>query len=127
MKTTELNKPYKAENEQVVTKAVIKAAEIFGLDQHTLGNILGLSASSVSALLGGTYRLCGKKKEFELGLEFIRLFRAVDSLTGGNDISNRSWIFTHNTELGGRPIDIIKTSSGLIETVSYVNMYRRKY
>ncbi len=107
----------------VVVKALLRAGEILDLRQSDLGEIIGLSAASMSRLAKGDGRLTGKS--FELSLLFLRLFRSLDAITGGDDAASRSWLRGPNTALGqAAPLERIKSIEGLIDVVGYVDARR---
>lgn len=112
--------------EHVLSKAVIRAAEHLDIPGKTLSEIIGLSEATVSRMKSGQYHLAGADKSFELAALFVRLFRSLDAITGGDDESSRSWLRSENTVLHARPIDLIQTIRGLTETVMYVDSRRAK-
>lgn len=110
----------------VLSKAVVRAAEILGLKQTTLAKILGLSAASVSRLYAGQYRLDPNGKEWELATLLIRLYRGLDALMASDEAALRAWMNNQNNELDAIPTVLIKHVSGLVTTVSYVDAYRAR-
>jgi len=114
------------DDEQVLTVAVARAADLWKLTNETLGRIIGVSSPTASRIRSGQKRLLRDTKPFELGQYFIRLFRSLDALTGSDDESAISWLTTENRDLGGRPIDRIKTVKGLTEVSNYVDDFRAK-
>jgi uncharacterized protein (DUF2384 family) len=64
------------------------------------------------------------KKEWELAALFVRLFRSLDALIGSNDAAARTWLGGSNTGLSGRPIDLIRTTEGLVRVVQYLDAAR---
>jgi len=112
--------------ELVLSKAVVRAAEHLDISGKVLAEILGLSEATVSRMRSGQYLLAGADKSFELAALFVRLFRSLDAITGGDDESSRSWLRSENTVLRARPIDFIQTIRGLTETVMYVDSRRAK-
>jgi len=114
------------DDEQVLTVAVARAADLWKLTNETLGRIIGVSSPTASRIRSGQKRLLRDTKPFELGQYFIRLFRSLDALTGSDDESAISWLTTVNRDLGGRPIDRIKTVKGLTEVSNYVDDFRAK-
>jgi hypothetical protein len=108
----------------VVTKAVLRAAEHLGLPNRNLARIVGLSESSVSRMGKGTFSVSAGDKAFELGLLFIRLFRALDSIAGGDEAVARAWLRNDNNALGGAPIALIETVPGLVNVLAYLDARR---
>lgn len=112
--------------ERVLSKAVIRAAERLDISGKVLSEILGLSEATVSRMKSGQYHLAGADKSFELAALFVRLFRSLDAITGGDEHASRSWLRSPNTVLRARPIDLIRSVRGLMETVMYVDSRRAK-
>jgi hypothetical protein len=110
----------------VVTKAVMRAAERLGLPNRTLSRILGVSEATVSRMGAGTYLLKTGDKPFELALMFLRLFRALDSLSGGDEQTARAWLRNDNQGLGGVPAALIESISGMINVLGYLDGHRAR-
>lgn len=109
---------------RVVAKAVVNAAERLGLSAQTLAQVVGLSSASVSRMKSGSLSLQPGTKPFELSLLLIRLFRSLDAITGGDGDVTTRWMRGENTALGGRPADMIKTISGLMNVLAYLDARR---
>ena len=110
----------------LVGKAVQRIAEFWNLTNEGLGEILGLSDSTVSRLRNGNWHFQPGTKSFELAQYLMRLFRSLDSLLGSDDLAARSWLVSENRELGGRPIDLIQSIRGLSDVADYVDDYRAR-
>lgn len=110
--------------ESVLSKSVVRAADVLSLPNNVLARILGLSESTVSRLKKGTYTLKRHDKEFELAQIFVRLFRSLDAITGGNDETSRSWLASENVALRGKPIELMQSIPGLMSTLAYVDSRR---
>ncbi len=107
----------------VVAKAALAAADRLGLTNRHLAAVIGLSEASVSRM----HRSRGvdpRSKEGELALMFIRLFRSLDALMGGDDRQARDWLFAMNDHLSGVPADRIRTVEGLVDVVQYLDAMR---
>ena len=113
-----------AEPRRVLTGAVMRASSLLEITQSSLAHILGLSPSTVSRMANGTYLLDADKKEWELGALFVRLFRSLDALIGANDAAARSWLNGQNRGLAGRPIDLIRSTEGLVRVLQYLDSAR---
>lgn len=108
----------------VVTKAVVNAAERLGLSARALASVLGVSEASVSRMKRLDFRLERGTKPFELALLFIRIFRSLDAIAGGDEAVARAWLRNTNTALGGVPADKIATVSGLTDVLAYLDARR---
>lgn len=110
----------------VLSKAVARAADLWKLTNETLGDILGVSASTASRLRAGAWKLEPKTKPFELAQYFVRLFRSLDSVVGSDDEAAASWLGAANVDLNGRPIELILSIKGLTEVANYVDDFRAR-
>lgn len=107
----------------VLTKAVLAAARRLGLRNRELAGILGASEASVSRLSSGR-AIKPASKEGELALLFLRLFRSLDALVGGEEAKARAWLHADNTHVGGVPAERIKRVEGLVDVVQYLDAMR---
>src|SRR6478609_7400277 len=107
----------------VLTKATLAAAERLGLRNRQLAAVIGSSEASVSRLRSGR-ALEPESKEGELALLFLRLYRSLDALVGGDDAKARLWLHAANDHLGGVPDERIRTVEGLVDVVQYLDAMR---
>ena len=110
----------------LVTKAVMRAAARVAVSNRSLARILGLSEATVSRMGAGTYQLKTGDKAFELALMFLRLFRALDSLSGGDEQTSRAWLRNDNLALGGVPEALIESLAGMINVIGYLDARRAR-
>jgi Protein of unknown function (DUF2384) len=108
----------------VATKAVLRAAGRLGVSNKALGRIIGVSEATVSRMGSGSYALAAGDKPFELAVLFIRLFRALDAIADGDEAVASAWLRNENVALGGTPIALIQTVSGLIHVLGYLDARR---
>src|SRR5215471_2848998 len=92
----------------VLAQAVLAAAEQLGLRNRHLAAVIGSSEASVSRLQHGR-GLDPESKEGELALLFLRVYRSLDALVGGDDDKAKSWLHAENDHIGGVPADRIQT------------------
>jgi hypothetical protein len=109
---------------RVLGTAVARIAESWRLTNEQLGAILGLSPATASRLRSGIFLMEPQSKAFELGQYLLRLFRGLDALMGSDDEASISWLKAPNLDLAGRPLDLIRTISGLSEVTHYVDDFR---
>ena len=107
----------------VLTGAVLAAAERLGVRPRQLAPVLGLSEASVSRMRGGR-GIDPASKEGELALLFVRLFRSLDAIVGGDDAKARAWLHAGNHHLRGIPAERIRTVEGLVDVVQYLDAMR---
>jgi hypothetical protein len=108
----------------LVAKAAVRAAARLDIANKELARILGLSEASISRMARGAFDLVPEQKPFELALLFVRLYRSLDSIAGGDVAVARGWLRAENTALGGAPLARIVTIPGLMETIAYLDARR---
>lgn len=113
----------KPEQARVLAKAVLSAAERLGLRSRYLATVIGSSEASVSRLQHGR-GLDPDTKEGELALLFLRLYRSLDALVGGDDAKARLWLHAENDHVAGVPAERICTVEGLVDVVQYLDAMR---
>jgi Protein of unknown function (DUF2384) len=102
------------EKAAVVAKAALRAA----------GQLIGLSEASMSRAARGAFQLDPDGKPFELALLFVRLFRSLDAIVGGDAPTAAAWLRADNLALGAKPIDLIQRVPGLIDVIAYLDARR---
>ncbi|SMC96550.1 MbcA/ParS/Xre antitoxin family protein [Rhizobium sp. RU36D] len=107
-----------------VSKAVIAAADRLGVSARQLAGVLGLSEASISRMKKREFQLERGTKPFELALIFIRLFRSLDAITGGDEAVAQQWLRSPNTALAGVPLDKISSISGITDVLAYLDARR---
>jgi hypothetical protein len=117
-------RPAAASDDAVVTRAVLRAAERLDLSNKVVARVLGLSEASVSRMGSGAYLVKPGDKAFDLALLFVRLFRSLDAITGGDEQTARAWLRSDNLALGGTPITLVESVAGLMTVVGYLDARR---
>jgi transcriptional regulator with XRE-family HTH domain len=107
----------------VLTKATIRASERLGLSQKVLSNVIGVSATVVSRMKNGEHTI-SRGKSFELAALFVRLYRSLDAIVGGDEAAARKWMKSDNLALRGAPIDLIQKVYGLTHVIQYLDSRR---
>jgi hypothetical protein len=107
----------------VLAKAVLSAASRLGLRNKRLAAILGASEASISRLQAGR-GIAPESKEGQLALLFLRLYRSLDALVGGDDRRASDWLHAPNDHLGGVPADRLSEVQGLVDVVEYLDAVR---
>ena len=109
---------------RVLTQAAARAAARLGLTQKDLAALLGVSPSTVSRF--AQRPLDPRSKEGELAVLFVRLYRSLDALVGGNAEACRRWFHAHNHHLEGTPADLVQSVTGLVHVIEYLDAMRGK-
>lgn len=108
----------------VLAKATARASELLGLSGAALSRIIGVSEPTVSRILQSDRPLDPNKKEGELALLLVRVFRSLDALVGTDDQKRIAWMKGHNKALGGVPMQLIERADGLVATLNYLDGMR---
>jgi DNA-binding XRE family transcriptional regulator len=108
----------------VASKAVLRAAARLGLSNKTLAKIIGVSEATVSRMGAGSYQLTRGDKPFELALLFVRVFRSLDAIAGGDEAVATAWLRSENLALGGTPLTLIQSVPGLVHVLAYLDARR---
>jgi transcriptional regulator with XRE-family HTH domain len=116
--------PSEASDSALVTKAAARAADKLGVSNKALAGIIGVSEATVSRMKNGKHDLATGSKPFQLALLLVRLYRSLDALIGGDDVAARAWLSSTNTVLGGAPIELIQSVSGLMNVIQYLDARR---
>jgi hypothetical protein len=116
--------PVPSQEARVVTTAVMRAADRLRIRNNVLCRIIGLSEPTISRMRKGRYLIDPDSKSFELALLFVRLFRSLDAVVGGDEAVAADWLVNTNTALGGKPIERIQTVSGLVSVIAYLDSRR---
>ena len=110
---------------EVLTQAVRRAIELLNLNQGEVSQVLGISAASMSRFARGRLIDPGTK-EGELALMFLRVFRSLDALVGGDMQAAQAWLRAENAHLDGIPAELIRRIDGLVRVVDYLDAMRGK-
>ncbi|MEO5813545.1 MAG: antitoxin Xre-like helix-turn-helix domain-containing protein [Rhodanobacter sp.] len=108
----------------VLTKAVVHAAELLGLKDAELAQVIGVSAPTVSRCRHGEAEIDPERKTGELALLLVRLFRSLDPLVGSDTEKRKAWMHTKNHALGAVPATLIRNPEGLVGTLAYLDGIR---
>jgi uncharacterized protein (DUF2384 family) len=108
----------------LIAKALVRAAEKLQVSNKALSRIIGVSEATVSRMKKGEYPLESGQKPFQLAVLFVRLYRSLDALTGGDDEVSAKWLSNPNTALDGTPIELVQSVSGLVNVISYLDARR---
>jgi len=108
----------------VLTKAVLRAAAHLGMTNKLLATVIGVSEATVSRMRSGDYTLQRGQKSFELAVLFLRFYRSLDAIVGGDQEVARAWLKNPNTALDSEPLTLIQTVSGLMNALHYLDARR---
>lgn len=116
-----LNTVAQPDSRRVLATALVNAGKELGLTQQDLGQVIGRDRTALSR--GG---LDPDSKSGELALLFVRAYRALFALTGGDREAMRHWFQTGNLHTGGVPCEQVRSVQGLMQVVEYLDAIRGK-
>jgi hypothetical protein len=111
---------------RVLSRAMLRAADVLEIPRAQLADVIGLSAPTVSRIASGQKTLDPDSKPWQLAALFVRLFRSLDAIVGSDDEAARAWLRSENLALGGVPLDLIYDPAGLVRTVDYLDAARAR-
>jgi len=120
MTTATLTRPATSDK-ALLAKALLNAGKAFGLTQTELAEIVGRNRTGL--VRDG---IDPASKAGELALLFIRLYRSVYALTGGEPENMQHWLNTENRYFGAVPRQLIKSAEGLVRVNHYLDAMRGK-
>jgi hypothetical protein len=109
---------------RVVSQALLRAADSLALTAAELARIIGASEASLSRVRHHTRDIALDSKEGELGLLFLRVFRSLDALLGGDQEHARAWLRAQNDHLRGVPLERMYKVEGLVDVAEYLDALR---
>lgn len=106
-------------------KATLRAADWLDLSPAQLGGIIGVDRSTISRW-SKKQALNPQSKSGQLALGFLRVYRALFALNGGDRDNMRHWLNSDNLHLHDKPIDLMMDPLGLAEVVGYLDAIRAR-
>lgn len=108
----------------VLMSAFNKACEELSISRQDKSKILGVDVSTLhrKASVG----FSPQSKTGELQLHFIRLYRSLFAIAGGDPEFMQHWYTTQNKALNGTPMTLCKTIQGLLSVNQYLDAMRGK-
>lgn len=110
-------------NPAMLTKAVLRAGELFGL-AHALPDIIGLTSAEWSKIANGERLLDPSAPEWQAATRFAGTFRALLTLAGSTD-SARTWLATPHQTLGDAPAALLRTPEGQERVYRYLDAVQK--
>lgn len=116
-----------SDRQRVLTKAVAEAAGRLQMGPSEIKSVIGTSQPTASRLLNGKYSIPDGSKQWELSAHFVRLYRSLSSVVGGNDELARAWLKSPNQAFKGQPpLAAIKRIDGLLYACEYLDAHRAR-
>ena len=109
---------------ELVTAAFVVAGRELGLSLALMAAIIGVSSSTMKNFSRGAATIASTKDQ-ELSLGFIRVYRALFAILGGNQEQMRYWMKTPNRHFNNQvPTDLAGNYQGLAELNVYLDAMR---
>ena len=108
----------------VLMKAFSNACLALAVSNNESSHILGVNASTLSR--NATKGFSPDSKTGELQLHFIRLYRSLYAIAGGDQDFMKHWFRTDNSALGGIPAQLCTSILGLLTATEYLDAMRGK-
>jgi len=118
--------PHGEDGARVLSRAFERAAAVHGLARTAQASMLGVSEASLSRLAHGARTIDPQSKEGELALLYLRAWRSLDALCGGDGPKSRAWMHAENDHLGGKPVELVQSVTGLVHVLEYLDAMRGK-
>ncbi len=115
---------YQPDAAAVLILAFNNACRELAVSKFIAGKIIGVNASTLARNTGKGF--APESKTGELCLHFIRLYRSLSALSGGDNRFMRHWFSSENTALGGAPAELCQRVDGLIRINEYLDGMRGK-
>lgn len=107
-----------------LARALVRAAGRLGLTQAEVAEIVGSSPASISRTFAGERPVDPESAEGRHALLFVRVFRSLDTLVGGDSEKARLWLRAANRHLGGAPLRLLARTQGLVHVAEYLDALR---
>ncbi|MGQ3889560.1 antitoxin Xre-like helix-turn-helix domain-containing protein [Legionella sp. CNM-1927-20] len=114
------------QEELVLTKAILNVAKYYDLTGKDLYHIIGISEPTVTRLKQGKTLLSPASKEGEMALLLLRVYRGLNSLLGNHHDKAKVWLNSDNKYFKTKPINKLKSVTGMVEVVNYIDAMRGK-
>ena len=114
----------KSDPSTVLMTAFNKACAELNVSREDKSDILGINKSTLSRNVGTGFS--PQSKTGELQLHFIRLYRSLYAISGGDSAFMNHWFNTENKALNGSPADLCRTIQGLFSVNQYLDAMRGK-
>lgn len=112
------------DDKALVTRAFVEAGRELGMTLGQLARVVGVSESAMKNYSRGSANLRSAKDQ-ELSLGFIRVYRALFAILGGDREQMQHWMRTPNRHLNDQtPAQLVENYQGLAEVNVYLDAMR---
>ena len=114
----------KKNKEEVLIKAFNNACDAVNLSVKARAAMLGINRATLTRNINKGFS--SESKEWEIQLHFIRIYRSLYAIAGGDHAFMSHWFNTENNALNGTPAVICLKMEGLFRTNQYLDAMRGK-
>jgi len=108
----------------VVMKAFQRAYKEMGVSRDDAGKIVGVDSSTLNRNKDKGFDPLSKTGE--LCLQFVRTYRSLFAIAGGDHAFMKHWLRSYNKALAGEPLELMFSVRGLIQVNEYLDAMRGK-
>jgi predicted transcriptional regulator len=108
----------------VLTKAAVRAAAQLQLSNAEMARVIGVSPPTITRMRRGQFALDEDTKPFELAVLFVRVYRSLDAIVGGDDAVAAKWLRAPNIVMKEKPVNLVQKVMGLIHVLQYLDTRR---
>jgi hypothetical protein len=105
----------------VLTRAVLKAAALLGIEPSPLAETLGVSEASIGRFARGEEFLAAGSNAAEAAARLVSVYQALSTRVGDDAEKMLLWMASYNHTLGAVPIEALLSEEGLLKTLSYLS------
>lgn len=117
------NKKKVSDKNIVLNKALAKLMDHWDLKGIELAEIVGVDGSVISRL-DQTTVFSPEKKQGQLALLLIRVFRSLGAFLGDRMDLQKKWLHSNNKVFNQTPLQAMKTPQGLAQVAMYLDAMR---
>lgn len=110
------------DSQTIVMKAYTKAYKTMGISDNQAAKLIGVGRSTLLR----KHSFETESKQSELQILFIRLYRSLFALFGGDLTSMKHWFEHKNKHIRGVPKDLCFSVTGLVNVNAYLDALRGK-
>ena len=108
----------------VVIKAFHRAYKELGVSRDDASRIVGVESATLNRNKDKGFDPTSKTGE--LCLQFVRVYRSLFAIAGGDHGFMKHWLRTYNKALSQSPLELMFTIRGLIQVNEYLDAMRGK-
>ena len=109
---------------EVLSKAICSIKDKWDLTNSDLASIIGVDKSTITRICRQESFVDPNKKNGELSLMLVRVFRGLGVFLGDRMSLQIEWLNSYNKSFNSTPIEAIKTVSGLAMVLQYLDALR---